>query len=179
MTRTKNLQDLFKRYRRPGDFVFAMCFFLLSVFLLVNLPWQTEWVERTKLFAQPAFWPTIAIIVMVLFGLLHLYGAYVSERIPGRLAEVLYWARSVEYAVWFLVYAFVVPVIGYLLATIVFTILLTYRQGYRGWKWVLFSVLFSVCVVVGFKAFLQVKIPAGAIYEWLPSGLRSFMMTYL
>ena len=41
-------------------------------------------------------------------------------------------------------------------------------------------VVVVVVVVVVFKGFLQVKIPAGQVYELLPSGaLRTFLMTYL
>ncbi len=82
--RTKNLEDLFQRYRRPGDMAFAVLFFALSVGLLIALPWQTEWVKRTKTYAQPAFWPMVSIIAMVLFSLFHLLGSFVSDRIPGR-----------------------------------------------------------------------------------------------
>ncbi|WP_346894216.1 tripartite tricarboxylate transporter TctB family protein [uncultured Roseibium sp.] len=179
MNRIKNLQDLFKRYRRPGDMVFALTFFLFSLFLLVNIPDQVVWVKRTKLFAQPVFWPTIAIGLMVIFSLFHLVGSLVSERIPGRLQEVLYWLRSIEFALWFMAYVAVVPLLGYLLSTILFCGLLSFRMGYRSLRWMVASTLFAVAVVILFKAFLQVKLPAGLIYEGLPDGLRGFMMTYL
>lgn len=178
MSRIKTLQDLFKRYRRPGDLVFALTFFLLSLLLLAALPEQTVWVKRTKLFAQPAFWPTVAIGAMVVFSLLHLIGALVSERIPGRLAEVVYWARSVEFALWFMAYVAAAPVLGYLLSTILFCVLMSWRMGYRSPRWMGIAVLFAVAVVILFKGFLQVKLPAGLIYEGLPDGIRGFMMTY-
>ncbi|MCX2721093.1 tripartite tricarboxylate transporter TctB family protein [Roseibium salinum] len=178
MNRIKNLQDLFKRYRRPGDLVFAVSFFVLSLFLLVNLPAQTAWVERTSLFAQPAFWPAVAIGVMIVFSALHLLGAVVSERIPGRLAEVLYWARSLEFAIWFMAYVAIVPLLGYLPSTALFCASLAYRMGYRSLRWMGISVLFAVAVALLFKSFLQVKLPVGLLYEWLPVGIRSFVMTY-
>lgn len=180
MTRTKTLQDLFKRYRRPGDMALAAMSLGFALFLLVMLPSETAWVKRTKLFAQPAFWPGIAVAMMVIFSAMHLVGALVSERIPGRMAEMLYWLKALEYVVWFMAYVAIVPVVGYLLGSIGFCILLAWRLGYRGLRWALASAGFAVAVVVLFKSFLQVKIPAGAIYEGLPSGaLRTFMMTYL
>lgn len=178
MTRIKNLQELFRRYRRPGDMVFAMGFFVMTLILLANLPGQTEWVARTQLFAQPAFWPTIALGVMFLFSLFHLAGAFASERISGRREEVLYWAQSLEYVAWFMAYVFAVPWIGYLPATLIFCMGLAFRLGYRGAKWMGIAALFGLGVVVAFKGVLQVRIPAGAIYEWLPNSLRGFMMTY-
>lgn len=180
MSRLRTYQDLFKRYRRPGDFFIALLSFLFALFLLVNLPYQTQWVARTKLFAQPAFWPVVAILSMVLFSGMHLVGAVVSERIPGRFQEVLHWIKSIEYALWFMAYVALVPVLGYLPATLLFTITLSYRLGYRGWRWMLVAALFGFVVVILFRGMLQVKIPSGALYELLPAGgLRSFMMIYL
>ena len=143
MSRIKTLQDLFKRYRRPGDLVFAMSFFILTLVLLACLPSETTWVKRTKLFAQPAFWPTIAIVIMAVFSALHLIGALVSERIPGRLAEVIYWIRSIEFALWFMAYVAIVPVLGYLPSTILFCVVLAWRMGYRSLRWTLASALFT------------------------------------
>lgn len=179
MVRLKTYQELFKRYRRPGDLVFAAGFFLLALALVANIPAQTTWVPGTTVFAQPAFWPVVALAAMALFSLLYLIGALVSERIPGRAREVLCWLRSLEYVGWFMAYVAAVPWIGYLLGSVLFTGLLTCRAGYRSWRWVGISSLFAVAVVVVFKALLQVKIPAGEIYQLLPPGsLRSFVMIY-
>lgn len=180
MSRIKTLQDLFRRYRRPGDFVIAFLSFGFALFLAVNLPFQTTWVRHTQLVAQPAFWPAVAIALMVLFSTLHLVGALVSERIPGRLAEVIEWIKALEYVAWFMVYVILVPILGYLPTTILFTVSLTFRLGYRGWRWSVLALLFAVAVVVLFKGLLQVKIPGGAAYDLLPEGaVRSFFLTYL
>ncbi len=180
MSRVKTLQDLFKRYRRPGDFVIAGLSVVFALFLAANLPFQTTWVARTKLFAQPAFWPTVAVSLMVAFSIMHLIGALVSERIPGRLQEVIAWVKATEFIFWFMGYVLLVPTLGYFPMTLAFCLLLTWRLGYRGRGWSFAAVAVAVVVVVLFKGVLQVKIPAGAIYEALPAGgLRSFVMVYL
>lgn len=180
MSRVKTLQDLFKRYRRPGDMVMAAGSFALALTLLMLLPYETVWVKKTKLFAQPIFWPAVSVGIMVVFSGLHFFGALVSERIPGRWQEVLYWLRSLEFAAWFMAYVAVVPWLGYLFSTILFCTALAWRMGYRSLRWMLIAALFAVTVVLVFKGFLQVKIPSGAIYEFLPSGsFRTFVMTYL
>ena len=178
MARFQTLQDLFKRFRRPGDLVFAVVFLLFSVFLLANLGEETEWTKRTKLFAQPGFWPAISLVAMTLFALLHLISSAVSPRIPGRWTEVAFWIRSIEYALWFMAYVMLVPRVGYLPTTVVFTGLLAFRLGYRGWRPIGGAMLSGVAIVVVFKSFLQVKVPGGELYEALPDGLRSFMLTY-
>ena len=178
MTRIQTLQDLFRRYRRPGDFLIALLSFLFALFLLVSLPFQTTWVDKAKLFAQPAFWPAIAAFGMTVFSALHMLGAIVSDRLPGRMAEVMFWVRSLEYAGWFLVYVALVPWAGYLPSTIAFTVLMTLRLGYTGWRWMLVAVIFALAVVVLFKSLLHVNIPAGAFYDILPAGpARTFIMT--
>jgi predicted ferric reductase len=180
MNRVRTLQDLFRRYRRPGDFVIALLSFTFALFLALNIPFQTSWVTRTGLFAQPAFWPAVAIAFMVMFSTMHMIGSLVSERIPGRMEEVLQWVKAAEYVLWFMAYVFLVPILGYLLATVIFTTSLTFRLGYRGWQWTGVAVLFAAVVVVLFRGLLHVKIPSGALYDLLPPGtLRSVFLTYL
>lgn len=172
----KTYQELFKRDRRCGDLVFAVIFLLFSVFLLSQLGEETQWIKKSKLFAQPAFWPAVSVIGMTVFGAFHLLGSVLSPRIYGRLQEVTFWLRSLEYAGWFLVYVRAVPIIGYLPATLIFLPLLAFRAGYRDKKTLLALAAVGFSVVVIFKSFLAVKIPGGAVYEYLPDFMRSFML---
>lgn len=176
--RLMTLQVLFKRYRRPGDIVFALAFLVLSLWLLSQLDAQTTWKKGGKLAAQAPFWPTVSIFGMVFFAALHTLGSVLSARIPGRWTEVGMWFKSVEYALWFMAYVLAVPFIGYLLATMLVCFLLALRAGYRSRAMLGASVFGGVLVVVIFKTFLQVKVPGGQIYEFLPGTLRSFMLTY-
>jgi hypothetical protein len=178
MARARTLQDLFKRYRRPGDLVFAVAFLALAIFLLSQLGNQTQWVARTKLFAQPAFWPAISLAAMALFAILHLVGSILSPRIEGRWVEVGFWARSLEYACWFMAYVLIVPLLGYLLSTLLFTVTLALRAGYRDFNYLLAAAAAGLGVVLIFKTFLQVKVPGGKLYEILPEAMRAFMLTY-
>lgn len=179
MVRTKTLQQLFQRYRKPGDLVFAVFFLMFSVLLLTQLGDQTKWVARKSLFVQPRFWPAVAVFGMVGFGVLHLIGSLWSPRIYGRLREMWFWARSLEYVGWFLAYVSLVPLTGYLPTTLVFTVLLTLRAGYGSKTYLLAAAGAGLAIVILFRGLLQVKIPAGAIYEYLPDGLRVFALTYL
>jgi hypothetical protein len=178
MTRLKGLQELFKRYRRPGDIVFAWAFLVFALFLLSQLGTQAPWKSGGKTFTQPAFWPWVSIICMAAFAALHLLSFALSPRIAGRWAEVWAWLRSVEYAGWFMAYVFIVPQAGYLGTTVIFAVLLALRAGYRDMRTFGAMALTGVAIVVLFKSLLQVKIPGGAVYEVLPTALRSFMLTY-
>lgn len=179
MIKARTLQDLFKRYRRPGDLFYSCICLAFSLFLAANLSSQTTWAPGTKLFAQPAFWPYAAVIAMVVFSALHLVSALLSEKLDGRWQEISFWLRSVEFAGWFMIYVILVPQLGYLPTTILFTTALAYRLGYRGAKHLGSAAAFGAVVVIVFKSLLQVKVPGGAIYEYLPGAVRSFFLTYL
>ncbi|OYX43145.1 MAG: hypothetical protein B7Z02_09800 [Rhodobacterales bacterium 32-67-9] len=178
MTYIWTLQALFRRYRRPGDIVFAWIFFLSALLLLSRIGSQTQVVDGNKLFAQPRFWPAISLSGMAFFAGLHLFGSAVSERIPGRWREVTIWLQSIEYAFWFLAYAIAVPWLGYLPSTLLLALLLVLRSGYRSGLALSGAGLVALVVVVIFKSFLHVKLPSGAVYELLPDGLRQIMLTY-
>ena len=178
MSRAKTLKSLFKRYRRPGDIVFALVALVVSVFLLSQLMDQTAWRNGSKLFAQPRFWPAVSLSGMVFFAAFHLLGSALSDRIYGRWQEVSLWATSLEYAGWFIAYAVAVPYAGYLPSTIIFAVALALRVGYRKVSVLGIAALSAVVIVLLFKTFLQVNLPSGLIYESLPNGLRQIMLTY-
>jgi len=178
MSRVKTLQNLFRRYRRPGDIVFAWFAFLLSAFLILQISDQTVWKPGSKLFAQPRFWPAVSLGCMTIFAAFHLLGSALSERIHGRWQEIWLWFSALEYAAWFIAYASILPYTGYLPTTIIFAVALCFRVGYRS-KVMLIAAAFSALVIVLlFKTLLQVNLPSGLIYESLPDGLRQIMLTY-
>ena len=178
MLRIKTLQSLFKRYRRPGDIVFAWLFLIFSILLLTQIFDQTAYKNGAKLFAQPRFWPAVSLAAMVGFSAFHLLGSALSERIEGRWREVFLWFSAFEYAGWFIAYALAVPYAGYLPTTVLFAILLCLRAGYRSAVMLWSAVASSVLIVLLFKTVLKVSLPAGQIYEALPDGLRQIMLTY-
>ena len=110
MIKAKTLQDLSKRYRRPGDLVFACLFMAFSLFLLFTIDGQVTWHKGTRFLAQPAAVPWLAVLCMTGFGALHLLSSLLSPKIDGRLAEVGFWLRAFEFVAWFMVYVFVVPI---------------------------------------------------------------------
>lgn len=164
---------------RRGQLIFALGFVALSLLLLAQIGDQTIWAKKTKFFAQPRFWPAVGLGGMVAMGGLHLY------RLPWRRftvndrVELRRWAAVLEYALWFMGYVLLVPVLGYLPVTLIFVPLLSWRMGYRSRFMMISSIVFAVAVVFLFKSFLGVKIPGGAIYEYLPGALRSFFILNL
>lgn len=161
---------------RRGQLIFALVFFAFALLLLSLIGDQTRWAEKTRLFAQPRFWPAIGLGGMAVLGGLHLY------RLPWRRVtrhdrrELRRWGRALEFAGWFMGYVLAVPVLGYLPVTLVFVPALAWRMGYRSRAMMGIGAAFAVAVVVLFKALLAVKVPGGAIYEYLPGALRGFFI---
>lgn len=165
--------------RSRGDVYFAGFFFALTVLLLLQIGTQTSWVEGTKFFSQPRFWPAVSLIAMTVFSLIYLLGSIFSSRDREEFKEVVIWVKSLEYALWFMAYVLVVPVVGYFFCTLGFVYALTWRAGYREKGILVMAGAVSVVIVVVFKGFLSVKIPGGQLYEIFPDSLRNFMILYM
>ena len=113
---------------------------------------------------------------MTVFGFVHLILNIRLNNLIKDLKEGFIWVRSIEFALWFLLYVVLVQYIGYLFATCIIAFCLSYRVGYRKKTMLLSSVLTALSIVLVFKTFLEVKIPGGIIYEYLPDTLRNFMI---
>jgi len=167
-----------RRFKWPirGQFLFALVFLIAALLLLSQLGDQTRWVKRTKLFAQPRFWPAVAVGGMVLFSALHLWKLPRKRFVRADYVEWRNWLFAIEWVLWFLAYVTVVPILGYLPTTLVFVPILARRMGYRDRTMIWASIGFAVAVVILFKTLLQVKIPGGTVYEYLPDAVRSFFI---
>lgn len=170
-----------KNYSR-SEIIFSTAAFIFAIVLLALIGDQTTWINGQPFTKQPAFWPAISIIGMIVTGAFELYFVwqrYKTVNLNQKITtEMLRWLQACEYLVWFMIYVWLVPFIGYLIATLIFTVLLTYRLGYRTKKKLLLAAVTGIIIVVIFKSLLSVKIPAGAIYDYLPDALRNFMVLY-
>lgn len=161
---------------QSGDLVFAAIFLVFSIILLSQVPNQVLWLKKAKLVAQPGFWPVASLIGMVGFGLAHFLTRLRTSDFRREGTEMAVWARSLEFAAWFMIYVVVVPIVGYLGATLLFSVLLTRRMGYRSPRILLAGLGTGFATVLLFKTILSVRIPGGMVYEYLPNALRSFMI---
>ena len=93
--------------------------------------------------------------------------------------EFSQYLAALEFVAYFIIYTLAVPILGYLLSTLLLGTFLTYRLGYRSTTWILRSVATSFAIVLVFRSLLQIKTPAGIwLYDQLPSAIRAFMLTY-
>ena len=138
------------------------------------------------LLKAPWVMPLIFVVLLVpavIFNALNSYLAArkrAKERRPNRtLYELSYWLRALEYVAYFILYTFLVPILGYLAATLILIPTLAWRQGYRTWRWFGIGVIVAFGVVLVFRTGLQIKTPNSIwLYNQLPVDLRAFMLTY-
>lgn len=175
-----DLSDVFAPKFHSAELVFAGAMIVLTLFLATQYDAQTRIVEGRALIAQPGFWSWLSVFGMLIFGLP--YGVTVLKkhreiRSPEpAIVEVKSWIMSAEFAIWFLCYVMMVPNLGYILSTLIFTLIMTYRTGYRDKKYFIGSVIFSFGTVIIFKSILGVSIPGGDIYDVFPAQIRNFLI---
>ena len=93
--------------------------------------------------------------------------------------ETSKYIAALEFVAYFILYTMCIPVLGYLLSTLIMGVFLTWRLGYRTFKWLLTGLVSSFAIVVVFRTLLQIKTPSVVwLYDQLPSTLRVFMLTY-
>lgn len=176
-----DLSELSAVPHHRAEIVFGVLSFAAALLLLTRIGAETTWLDGRPFVRQPAFWPAVAIAGMTIFGAFELWstGRALRRAPAGAIgAEVIMWGAALEYLAWFLVYVWVVPVLGYLPTTIVFCAALAYRLGYRSRRELVAAVLTGIATVVIFKSLLSVKIPGGMLYEYLPDAVRNVMILY-
>ncbi|MCP4319434.1 MAG: tripartite tricarboxylate transporter TctB family protein [Hyphomicrobiales bacterium] len=178
--KTPKLEDIAAAERLGGDRYFAIAIVVLSGGLLALIGDQTQWKAGSALLKQPSFWPGISLAGMTLCAVLYFLQSLRAERYATwDRREAVIWLRCLEFPIWFMAYVFVVPLVGYLPTTVIFCPLLARRMGYKSPRVLLSAALMGAVIVILFKGFLQVRVPGGALYEYLPAALRNFMILYL
>lgn len=93
--------------------------------------------------------------------------------------ELTKYVAALEFVAYFIGYTVAVPIFGYLVSTLFLGTFLTWRLGYRSRQWMLTGLLTSLAIVFVFRTLLQIKTPVSIwLYDQLPSGARTFMLTY-
>ena len=130
--------------------------------------------------------PVICLSLLVPAALVNLYGSWKVRRWRQRFRlptdasyETYKYLAALEYVGYFVLYTLIVPLLGYLFSTLLLGVFLTWRLGYRTPKWLLTGFISSLAVVIIFRSFLQIKTPLNIwLYDYFPTGMRAFMLTY-
>ena len=162
------------------NFFCAAFIVLVTLVLVSQLGSQTRWIKRADLVMQPGFFPALGLLVMGLPAVILSVVSYRQMRSGIDLESpriiVAGFHRCCEFAVWFLFYVYIIRWVGYLMATLLFMPALSLRVGFRGVRWMVTAALIGLVIVLLFRTGLQVRLPDGYIYGYLPPEFRNFMI---
>lgn len=130
--------------------------------------------------------PLICLCILVPAALWNLRCAWRAQvwrtrfKQPTAIAhELTQWLRALEFVGWFVAYTALVPVLGYLLATLILGTALPWRLGYRSRRWFGICLATSFAIVLVFRSGLQIRTPVNIwLYDQLPQGLETFMQVW-
>ena len=187
------VENLFEFKRSTGDLILSIFFLIFVLFLLINFNVESGWENRDlsqkrvgKILKQQWLGPLICMFILVPATILNFYQSIIQMNknklllIPNRVNyEISQWLKSIEFIFYFLIYTNSVAILGYLLSTLIFAVLMTYRLGYRSKKWMLTSTISAFVIVIIFRSVLQIKTPVNIwLYKFLPSSVEVFMKIY-
>jgi len=168
----------------PGTGVLYGIMAGISIVLLILLPFQTDSApEGQGWWTQPALMPTISLVffagtAVYLFAQ-HLIAAKRSNvEINQSIvrAELFEWIRPLEYFIYYVIYIWLLGIVGYFLSSAIFAIGIGMRVGLRERKWVYISIIFALALTALFRWGLSIFFPAPALFELFPGGLRTFLI---
>jgi len=130
--------------------------------------------------------PLLCLCILVPAAMWNLRGAFRAYSWRKRFRqptdvghEMMQWLRALEYVGWFVVYTALVPVLGYLVATLLLGTALPWRLGYRGARWFGICLSVSFAIVLVFRSGLQIRTPVNIwLYDQLPQGMETFMQVW-
>lgn len=164
-----------RRTRNPGELTFGVLFLGFALFLWWHLGAEARWLRRLPWFQQPALWPSLAIYGMLGFAALNMVLVLFKAPSERERREVWAWLRALEFAGWYVGYAWIVPVLGYLPASVLVMAALVWRLGLRTPGALAAAIAFGVGVVLVFKSALRVGIPGGQLYGLFPPEVQLFL----
>lgn len=130
--------------------------------------------------------PLICLAVLVPAAVWNLSGALRAQawrkrfKLPTDMTyEVTQWLRGLEFIGWFIAYTALVPVLGYLVSTLLLGTALPWRLGYRGARWMGICFATSFAIVLVFRTGLQIRTPINIwLYDQLPQPAETFMKVW-
>ncbi len=187
------IENLFEFKRTKGDLALSIIFLLVVMFLLIHFNLESGWYDRDldhkrfgKILKQQWVGPLICMCILFPSACINFYQSCKSSINKKKLRiknltiyEILEWIKSLEFIFYFLAYTFLISFLGYLFSTLVFAVFLTYRLGYRTFKWICISLFSAFCIVLIFRTILQIKTPINIwLYDKFPETLEIFMKIY-
>ncbi len=170
---------------KPATGIFYSLMLLFAVGGLLLLPIATSsGPSKQGWWTQPIFMPALTLSIIVVPALILCWRHFRSMRAnpdlrPGSRAtrvELWQWLKPVEFFVYYVLYIWLLSLIGYFLSSLIFILLLSWRVGLRSKTWMLIALLFAITLVALFRWGLGVWVPQADLYELFPKDMRIFLM---
>ena len=170
---------------KPATGLFYGFMLLFGVGFLLLVPVATKpGPENQGWWTQPFFMPTLSLLIVAVMAIIlstqHFRArrsTAVRESMRGSLRiELLQWLKPLEFFVYYVLYIWLLGMIGYFLSSLVFILLLSWRVGLRSPKWMVTAFLFAVMLIALFRWGLGVWVPQAELYELFPKDVRIFLM---
>ncbi|MEM7343077.1 MAG: tripartite tricarboxylate transporter TctB family protein [Chloroflexota bacterium] len=168
--------------------LFYAVMFVFGVSFLLLLPYQTKpGPEGQGWWTQPALMPTISLWLTAITATYLLFQYIVKNRKQpadeaapsGSLAaELIQWAKPVEFFVYYVGYIWLLGIVGYFLSSLIFIIVLSIRVGLTSARWFLTGLLFAISLILIFRWGLSVWVPPAELYDMFGKDTRIFLMRY-
>jgi nitrate reductase gamma subunit len=172
---------------RVEGFALTVLFSALSVTLLACIGIATRWgPESAGWWTRPMLMPGIALSLLVAANIITLARDIADlrrnppsmvERAEGR-AKLLGWLQPIEFLAYYGIYVFVIQHAGYFPSTLIFILVLMFRVKLTTPRWIIAGLGAAVFMVAVFRMGLGVWMPAPALYEIFPDGVRSALIRW-
>ncbi|MGB1237599.1 MAG: hypothetical protein ACPG4U_05270 [Pseudomonadales bacterium] len=161
--------------------LFALCLTLLAL-----TPSQAPWITTSRgWFIQPMFGSTLGITIIALFSAVRVIqsikaGYLAHFRLIEALVEAVSAYRTAIFsALLFYLYVQSLPVIGFVLASLVFVITLLWLSRLLNRTWLLACLFTLIAMVLIFRVAVSLWLPDVWLYSFLPAQLSNFANQYL
>lgn len=171
----------------PGTGIVYAFFFVVGVLFLALIPVVTEpGPQGQGWWTQPAFMPRLSLILIAgpaLYMTIQHFWPMIQDRSkrPDRSdvnAELLQWVKPTEFFIYYVIYIFLLGLVGYFLSSLIFVLGLSWRVGLRGRRWGIIAVITAVGLIVVFRWGLRVWIDPPLLFDIFPRSIRLFLSRY-
>jgi len=167
----------------PGTGIFLGFMAVVSITLLLLTPFATKpGPSNQGWWTQPALMPTFSLILFAAAAnylfLQHLWTVRkngLQQERSAVLKELTQWVLPLEYFVYYLIYIWLLGLVGYFLSSAIFAIGVSLRVGLRSGRWVLTAILFALALTALFRWGLHIWFPKVALFELFPKEPRIFL----
>jgi hypothetical protein len=163
-------------------------FFFFAAVMIALTPFATRPARIDKgWWMEPAAWPLLTLAIVLVASAVEvakLVGAARAVADKDAVRDRALWAfrglrPSLEYALYFCIYLFIVGYLGFALSSLIFLEFVVWRAGLRSWRWALAAFLFVVAIVLAFRVGIELWFPLAPIYEFAPDWFVTNIAIYL